>query len=328
MENEKKPFVFRGPYKEYCQQYISFKKSCGYIFTESQSYLLRHMDEYFNKDNLSKPILTKNMVECFISKRNIESEKTRHMRMSIIRQFALFMNNIGFDFYVLPYDLVPIVNTFTPYIFTHKEINDIIFVTDNLKRQAHNKFFHLVYPMLFRILYACGLRINEALSLKKLDIDIENGIIKIHKAKNNTSRLIPMSSSLSEYCCGYIENMKFDMNSNGYFFPTNSDQKRNRTTVYIKFKEIMKSAGIFPDGQIGPRVHDIRHTYAVHALEKMIDNGQDIYCTLPILSSYLGHRGIESTEHYLRLTKDAHNRVLDAVKPLYADVYPKEFIDE
>jgi integrase len=89
------------------------------------------------------------------------------------------------------------------------------------------------------------------------------------------------------------------------------------------FKKFMKLAGIFPEGLVGPRVHDIRHTYAVHALEKMINEGQDIYCTLPILSRFLGHRCIESTEKYLRLTKEAYSSIIDATTPLYIDVFPE-----
>lgn len=85
----------------------------------------------------------------------------------------------------------------------------------------------------------------------------------------------------------------------------------------------MKLAGIFPEGSVGPRVHDIRHTYAVHALEKMINDGQDVYCTLPILSAYMGHRGIESTEKYLRLTEEAYGSVIDTISPLYIGVFPE-----
>ncbi|OGL46492.1 MAG: hypothetical protein A2161_00180 [Candidatus Schekmanbacteria bacterium RBG_13_48_7] len=67
----------------------------------------------------------------------------------------------------------------------------------------------------------------------------------------------------------------------------------------------------------------LSHTYAVHALEKLINDGQDVYCTLPILSAYLGHRGIESTEKYLRLTEEAYSSIIDATAPLYMDVFPE-----
>lgn len=323
MKNKEKQFVFTGPFKDYCPQYVSYKRDMGFAFGASSLYSLRHMDNYFKQYNLSSPALTKRMVEDFVSHRYRESDKTQHMRMSLIRQFALFMNRIGFDFYVYPDELIAITKTFTPYIFTHDEIERIINVVDHLAYIPQSKFYHLIYPMLFRMLYGCGLRINEALSLKKSDVDLVNGILTITEAKNSTSRLIPMSWSLTDYSRCYAENMSFDMFSEGYFYPSRDAGKYNRTPVYIKFKQFMKIAGIFHEGAVGPRVHDIRHTYAVHALEKMINEGQDIYCTLPILSTYLGHRGIESTEKYLRLTEEAYASIVDALSPLYTDVFPE-----
>lgn len=323
MKNKEKQFVFTGPFKDYCPKYVSYKRGLGYNFGESSFYLLRHLDDYFKRYNLSIPVLTKRMVEDFVSHRDGESDKTQHMRMSLIRQFAFFMNRTGFNFYVYPDELIPIVKTFTPYIFTHDEIERIINIIDDLPYRPQSKYYHLIYPMLFRMLYGCGLRINEALSLKKSEVDLVSGILTITKTKNNRSRLIPMSWSLTEYCRCYAENMCFDMFSEGYFYPSRDAGKYHRTPVYLKLKKFMKLAGIFPEGSVGPRVQDIRHTYAVHALEKMINDGQDVYCTLPILSAYLGHRGIESTEKYLRLTEEAYCNIIDATAPLYTDVFPE-----
>ncbi|NLC03829.1 MAG: hypothetical protein GX787_06050 [Tissierellia bacterium] len=67
----------------------------------------------------------------------------------------------------------------------------------------------------------------------------------------------------------------------------------------------------------------ISHTFAVHALEKMVAEGRDIYCALPILSTYLGHRGLESTEKYLRLTTEAHESVIVTMTKYYNDTYPE-----
>jgi integrase len=323
MKNKEKQFVFSGPFKDYCPLYVSFKRDLGFSFGSSSCYLLRQMDDFFKKYRISSPSLTKEMVEDFVSHREGESDKTQHMRMSLVRQFALFMNRIGFDFYVYPDELIPISKNFTPYIFTHVEIERIMNVVDHLPNTPQSKYYHLIYPMLFRMLYGCGLRINEALSLMKSDVDLVNGILTITKAKNRTNRLIPMSRSLTDYCKGYAKNMGFDMLSEGYFYPAPDSGKYNRTPVGIKFKQFMKLAGIFSENQVGPRVHDVRHTYAIHALEKMTKEGQDVYCTLPILSTYLGHRGIESTEKYLRLTKEAYCSIIEAVTPLYTDVFPE-----
>ena len=259
MINKNKDFVFTGPFHDYCPQYVNYKRNLGFNFGESSLYLLRHMDNYFKKNNHSYPMLTKEMVEDFVSHRDGESKKTQHMRMSLIRQFTLFMNRIGFDFYVYPDELIPIAKTFTPYIFAHDEIERIMNVVDHLPYTARSKYYHLIYPMLFRMLYGCGLRLNEALSLKRSDVDLVNGILTITKAKNGRSRLVPMSWSLSGYCKRYVENMGFDMFSEGYFYPSRDAGKYARTPVYMKFKHFMKLAGIFPEGAVGPRVHDISY---------------------------------------------------------------------
>lgn len=327
MKDREKHFVFEGPFKEYCPQYVEYKRHIGFKFGEASIYNLRYMDDFFKTYDVPSLMLNKEMVEDYVSRRGNESVKTQHMRMSLIRQFAIFMNSIGNSFYVHPKELIPISNTFTPHIFTAEEIVSIIKVVDNLEYTPWSKHYHLIYPMLFRMLYGCGLRINEALSLKRMDVDLDRGILTVTKAKNNTSRLVPMSESLNAYCRKYASNMGFDMYSHGYFYPSRDSGKYHNTPVYSKFKQFMKIAGIFSTDEVGPRVHDIRHTFAVHALEKMVADGQDIYCALPILSTYLGHRDIESTEKYLRLTEEAFSQIIDSVTPLYEGVFPEVELD-
>lgn len=323
MKDREKQFVFNGPYGDSCYLYVNYKKSLGYKFGESSLYSLRYMDDFFKKYSIGIPFLTKEMAEDYTARRGNESAKTQHTRMSLIRQFAIFMNNTGYVFYVHPKELIPIVKKFTPYIFTRDEINSILKVVDNLAATPWSVHYHLIYPMLFRMLYCCGLRINEALSLKNSDVNVENGILTVTKAKLNTSRLVPMSKSLTDYCKIYIIKMGLDMNSTGYFYPSRDRGKYNRNPVYVKLKQFMKEANIFTDGSVGPRVHDLRHTFSVHSLEKMVADGQDIYCALPVLSTYLGHRGIESTEGYLRLTQEAYAGIINLMSPLYESVFPE-----
>ena len=94
MKNNEKQFVFTGPFREYCWQYVNYKRNLGFDFGESSLYLLRYMDNYFKQSQLSSPGLTQKMVENFISRRDGESEKTQRMRMSLVRQFALFPESV------------------------------------------------------------------------------------------------------------------------------------------------------------------------------------------------------------------------------------------
>jgi len=67
----------------------------------------------------------------------------------------------------------------------------------------------------------------------------------------------------------------------------------------------------------------LRHTFAVHALDKMADSGSDIYCNIPILCVYLGHKDIESSQKYLRLTKQSFSRIINPLENLYEGVFPE-----
>jgi len=326
MRTKEVPYVFTGPLAKYCEQYIDYKRSLGFKVGPSVYYLLRGMDTYFLQHNLplNSSTLTKEMVERYVSRRGKESVKTQHLRMSIIRQFSLFMNRLGFSYYVYPeIDFVQIKSTFVPYIMTYNEVERLIGILDNIPINPRYPTYHMIYPMLFRMLYGCGLRINEALGLKRENVNLDQGILKLDSSKNNVQRLIPMSDSLRKYCMKYTKQMSFSASYDGLYYPTKNGNEYNSSPVYNQFRKFMALAKILRENGTVPRVHDIRHTFAVHALEKMVGEGRDIYCVLPILSTYLGHKGIESTEKYLRLTIEAHTSVIVTMTDYYDSVYPE-----
>jgi integrase len=178
--------------------------------------------------------------------------------------------------------------------------------------------------MLLRLLWCCGLRLSEALNLQLSDVDIDSGILTVRKAKYNQIRLVPMSESLLEYTLYYWNEMRFSLKEAGaYFLPTHRDDKYDRSVAARHIKKIMLDANVTKDGNSPPRVHDIRHSYAVWALKKMTDENVDIYCTLPMLSIFMGHSDIISTEYYLRLTGHVFPDIAAQMEPVYADVFPE-----
>ena len=89
------------------------------------------------------------------------------------------------------------------------------------------------------------------------------------------------------------------------FFISYTGSKITKGTAYCWFRKILRMAGIpFIGDHRGPRVHDLRHTFAVHSLMKQVRSGRDIYCLLPILSVFMGHKTLAGTEHYVRLTSE------------------------
>lgn len=329
-------YIFNGSFSNYCKKFIDYKRSLGFKICEPYCHRLWDMDNLFSLHlpGQNKLSITKDMAEAYVSLRGNESTKTQHLRMSTIRQFALFMNRIGFDFYVYPKTaFVGIKEDFIPYILTHDEISRLADILDHIPYSARYPRCHLIYPMLFRLLYGCGLRLNEALSLKICDMDMEKGIIVLSNTKNQGQRLIPMSVSIHRYCRHYISKMNFGNKYESCLFPSDYKDSLYRErlgggTAYQRLRQFMKKASIHKeDGRI-PRVHDLRHTFAVHSLEKMVSEGRDIYCALPTLSTYLGHRGIESTEKYLRLTQESFRSIISGMESYYGDLFPEVCHDE
>lgn len=305
-------FDFPETYRDIAMEYVDYKHSLGFKYSYKEQSKVNSMLAFIYANSKSAPVLAlqPELVNAYATKKGNESARSLHARQSHIRQFALFLNLRSIPAYVYPKELVKITEDFIPYIFTKDEINRILREADTIGPNK-NKFVNTpyVYPAVIRLLYGCGLRISEALALTCEHVDLDNGILIIMNGKNNVSRLVPLSESLRLYLSKY--NSMVERAGNPYFFPALHNERYSSLTILNQFRKLEKKAGIsqLSNGNY-PRVHDLRHTFSVHALEQMVNKGRDSYCSLPILSAYLGHKGIESTEKYLRLTKQYFINIL------------------
>jgi integrase/recombinase XerD len=316
--------VFQGAYAALCKDFINYKHSLGYDYSIRPCYDIKYLCYYLSENAPERIRLSQDIVEGYIHKKNNESVRTHGKRVYIIRQFGLYLRTLGYDVYLPPYNCVKNDKTFIPYIYTKDEIIRIIHEAEKLQYTHRAPNFCLVYPMLLKILFACGLRVSEALSLTLQDVDIDNGILKIRKSKFNNSRLVSMFDSLTGACRGYYSAVGHYSGKEGYFFESRPGVPYVSGSIYSRFRILLESAGILHGGRgKGPRVHDARHTYAVYALDHMVKQGMDIYCALPILSAYMGHRRLESTEKYVRLVPSFHMDIINAMKEPYKGLFPE-----
>jgi len=183
----------------------------------------------------------------------------------------------------------------------------------------------IVLPALIRLLYATGLRIGEALSLKDREVHLDDKVIIVRDSKNRKERLIPISSSLStvlkEYT-KYKQQLPLKKIANGHFFVSLCGLACKRNDIDRWFKKILRAANISRNRQ-GPRLHDLRHTFSVHSLATMAELGIDLYCSLPTLSTYLGHQSLEATDSYVRLTSEMYPGLIKDVDLICLNVFPK-----
>ncbi len=183
----------------------------------------------------------------------------------------------------------------------------------------------IVLPSLFRLLYGTGLRISEALSLKDKDVNLPDKYIIVRDSKNGKERMIPISASLSADLVEYNKYkslLPLSGKASDNFFITLSGGVCNADPVRKWFKKMLWSAEISRQDR-GPRLHDLRHTFSVHALAMMAEAGIDLYCSLPTLSTYLGHQSLEATNAYVRLTAEMYPELLKDVDFISLNVFPK-----
>jgi integrase len=297
-------------FKDYFLQYIQYKQGLGFGYKRPVQYCLSRLNTKLIELNTDK--LDRDTVEKLIERRPGEAPATQLKRTSLLRNFAQFLNDVGIEAYIAPESYnVKWIDTFSPYIFNHKQIKSIFMAADSLPAKATSSQYHLVWPLFIRVLYGCGLRLSEALSLKTVDVDLEEGILYIEKSKKGTSRYAPMSVTLTEYCRNYAEAMQIERQL--YFFPAPGGGKYHSNTAYQRIKDIYEKACIprLSNGLL-PRVHDLRHTFCCHALEQMQAANLDLYYALPILSTYIGHQGVRDTEQYLRLPAFSYSSIVDA----------------
>ena len=333
MNNKVRTIEFAdGPFKQLFLDFIRYQHSLGYKYGYSSIYTLRSINRDLNQMNLlqAQPGFSKKIAESLAEKRPNETCGTQHYRVGLIRRFSLYLNSLGFDAYVFPKRFLPKYRSdFRPYIFSDNEISAIIMAADCLKPMKRYPKYHFIYPALIRLLYGCGLRISEARSLKTNQVNLEQGTIYIDKSKNNTSRYVPMSWSLTEYLKHYVREARIDLNVEGFFFPAPRGVPYDLKTLYLGIKNIYHKAQIeaLPNGRL-PRVHDIRHTFSVHAIRMMKNKGRDVYTSTPILSAYLGHTNMIDTEKYIHLTAFEFDNFIADSRNLLNGVIPEVFSNE
>lgn len=313
---------FVGVFKELLIQFIQLKQSIGYKYTTDAG-ILRRFSEFTLKYTIKSHALTKELIDAWTEKKPTESDITWENRINSIRQFAKYLTDLGHEAYI-PFCRGKINrNLYVPYIFTQEELRVFFAVCDNIKpHPLSNKY--LVLPAIYRLLCGCGLRISEALALKLGAVDLKNGIVTIHGSKFNKDRLIPMSPSLNQYLEKYSAKIHGVSAPEDFFFMKKDKTALSSNTVYKNFRKILWQSGISHGGKgRGPRMHDFRHSFAVHSLNKMVREKIDLYCALPILSTYLGHASITATERYLRLTEEAYPGLLDTVDRVCSYVFPE-----
>lgn len=316
---------YNSTYGLHITKFIEMKRALGFKYTTA-AVILAQIDHLAEKMVERSTGITKDFAEMWGSRRSHESDAYRYTRIMILAQFSSYLNDLGFQSYIPSLPHYP-KSSFIPYIYSQKEIEALFKACDDLRlKDVQKDSCLIVMPALIRLLYGTGLRISEALSLRDKDVNLDENYLRVRDCKNGKERIIPISDSLAAVCKEYAkfrDQIPLGKTKSGYFF-TKLDGSKCGPGVRDWFKKCLDNAAVkySATGQ-RPRIHDLRHTFAVTSLANMVRDGIDLYASLPILSGYLGHQSIGATNHYVRLTASMYPDLINELNIVCLDVFPK-----
>lgn len=293
-------FGFASEFANELQQYVEDRVATGFK-AESSLYILRKFDRFCIAQNIQEPVFTAEHASAWIMKQGHEASTTHYARVNKVKQFLIYLARKGYPVFMTR-DIRFVPTDFQPHIYSDDELFRYFRAVDSFSTRSY-RTASIQFPVLFRLLYCCGTRIDETLGIRRRDVDIENGVIKLCETKNATERYIVLNEELTDLLRRYAEKRFYLFLEDDYIFTSIYGERMNGDRAYDYHRMILENAGIpYIGGGYGPRLHDLRHTFSVKSFKQMIDSGLDMYVALPLLSTYLGHRTILATERYVRLT--------------------------
>jgi len=201
-----------------------------------------------------------------------------------------------------------------PYIYSTDELRRVLKGSEILDaRNRRSGQAASIAPLTFRtlilLLYGAGLRLSEALALTTGDVDLSAGTLVVRNTKFFKTRLLPIGPKLSSALGLYAESRLALLNrppSANTFFLRRHGIAISGQAAERYFGMVRSHVGLrrHDGAYFQPRLHDLRHTFAVHRLVAWYRQGADVHLLLPKLSTYLGHVGLAETQHYLTMTPD------------------------
>jgi len=318
--------VFTSVLSAEMTDYLTLSGDTGMVIEPVKS-LLKSLDQYLNEHNHADRTLPEEVISAWIATQQVKN-RTKANRISTLRGFVRYLASSGIEACVPE---APTVNSdYVPYVFSKEELMRIMSAADNFGWKTVRNRSSSVFPVLLRILYGCGLRLNEGISLKWTDIDIDNGIITVRKGKNLKQRFVPVSRSLTGLLLMYKEKTQDENICSDYLFESGFHRGKPFTghSFLVWFSAVLKKADIHYTRknryERGLCPHCLRHTFVLHSFLKSESEGRKFEDTSAFLSACLGHASLKETDKYLHASHlvytDSHKRVNDYIGNLIPEV--------
>ena len=322
-------YIFASVFKDEFQEFLELRKAANKVYEPAQG-VLGSLDRFLVSKEVSSKTLPESLMLEWLADMNAKPQ-TRHWRLQSISPMIKYLRSLGIVAY-LP-EKPRARSEYVPFIFSDIEFLKIIDAADNRQPGFNTATISASaqMPFLLRLLYSCGLRLGEALSLKWEHMDLESAVITVRHAKNEKQRVVPMSNSLNELCKQYRASGLMSGKNCDFLFSNRKGGHYSLGYMWNLFSEILETLGIGyargMKGGRGPCLHCLRHLFVLRSFAKMESEGYPFRDSVPYLSTYLGHSSVMETDHYLRFSHEIYEDAHAMISNYTQGVFP-EVIDE
>jgi site-specific recombinase XerD len=284
-------------------RYLGVKRALGRK-ADTIEYQLWRLDRFLASHNFVE-LTRETFAEWCQSLQPLESN-TRHNWMRTVYHFCMFRQRDDRSCFVPdPSQFPPLCARPMPHIFSTAEIGRLLATADTLAPHKASPLYPQVARLGVVLLYTAGLRRGEVVRLTLADYEPTEHVLLIRETKFYKSRIVPLSGDAAAEINRYLSARKLSFPcSSGAPLLMHNHRGRNRQYTGEGFghamRTLFRAAGIHTARGRSPRVHDLRFTFAVHALLRWYRAGVDVQTRLPSLAAYMGHASVVSTQYYLK----------------------------
>ncbi len=276
--------------------YLTVRRSLGYKL-ESAERILRDFAVFVAQAGSS--FVTTGLALAWATSRATVSARTAAYRIGTIRGFAAFAHTIDPRTEIPPSQCLPYRSRRPlPYLFSNADLEALMQASQRLHAPT---FCRCRSSTLFGLLAATGMRVGEAIALDRDDFDRDEGVLTIRAGKFGKSREVPLHLTTVEALREYEGERERTVPhpKSPAFFVSAKGTRLFHQNVDVTFRRLLRRAGLLDTKPRRPRIHDLRHFFAVQTVCDWYRAGLDVEAQLPLLSTYLGHVSPSSTYWYL-----------------------------
>ncbi len=310
---------------QYIIQMVAQKHSVGYSYKNNER-ILYNFDQFCAIGFPDSATITPVIGNAWAVIKPTEKPASLLSRIGPVRELARFMIHLGINAYVIPTELAPRdVQKYIPHIFTYGELVRFFQTVDTQPTSIKAGLRHLELPVMFRLMYTCGLRPSEVRLIRREHLDLTGEMIFIPESKGHKERLVIMPPEMARICKKYSSYAACEYPDSPYFFPCKqaNGKAHGRSWLGHAFTVCWKEAGLGSVPGNSPRAYDFRHTFATHRIYQWMKEKRDLNALLPYLSAYMGHAHFSATAYYIHLVPGFFSEMSGMDIDTYGNLLPE-----